>query len=91
MQKILFIFKDKPWYFKHIITKFSNHYKIKYFILSKKIYLSRGQIIFAVNKIIKKHNIKKVFFDIDYTSYIDSNFVSKIHSTNKIVRLIDNN
>ena len=89
MQKVLFIFKDKPWYFVHIKTKFSKHYKIKHFILSEKKYLSRSQIILKINKIIIRHCIKKVFFDIDYTSYIDQNFVSKIHSENKIAFSFD--
>ena len=84
MEKILFIFKDKPWYIKHINFKFSKEFKLKYFFLSKNINTSRNQIVGRINNFIKVYGIKKVFFDLDYTSYIDSNFISKIQSENKI-------
>ena len=84
MEKILFIFKDKPWYIKHIDIKFSKKYKLKYFFLSRNINISRNEIVSKINFIIKSNEIKKVFFDVDYTSYIDTNFISKIESENKI-------
>lgn len=84
MEKILFIFKDKPWYINHINIKFSKKFKLKYFFLSNNINISRNQIVSRINNIITGYKIKKVFFDVDYTSYIDSNFISKIESENKI-------
>ncbi len=89
MQNILFIFKDKPWYFEHIKNKFSKNYKIKLFFISKEIKYSRNEIINLINKTIKINKIKKVFFDIDYTSYIYANFVTKINSSNKIAFSLD--
>ena len=78
MEKILFIFKDQPWYIKHINIKFSKKYKSKNFYLSKNVNISRKQIVSKINNIIKNYEIKKVFFDVDYNSYIDSNFISKL-------------
>lgn len=89
MQNILFIFKDKPWYFEHIKNKFSKNYKMKFFFISKEIKYSRNEIINLINKIIKNNKINKVFFDIDYTSYIYANFVTKINSSNKIAISLD--
>ncbi len=89
MERVLFIFKDKPWYINHIKMKFSQHFEQKYFFISNKINLSREEIIFLINKIINKNKIKKVFFDIDYTSYINKNFVSKINSKYKIAFSFD--
>ena len=89
MERVLFIFKDKPWYINHIKMKFLNHFELKYFFISKKISFSREEIIFLINKIIYKNKIKKVFFDIDYTSYINKNFVSKINSKHKIAFSFD--
>ncbi len=84
MEKILFIFKDQPWYIKHINIKFSKKYKSKNFYLSKNVNISRKQIVSKINNIIKNYEIKKVFFDVDYNSYIDANFISIIESENKI-------
>jgi len=84
MEPVLFIFKDKPWYIRHIQIKFIKFYKVEYFFLSQKLNLSRNQIIKLINKIIKKRNIKKTFFDLDYSSFIDTNFISNIESKKKI-------
>ena len=89
MEKILFIFKDKPWYLQHISAKFSKNYNLKFFFLSKKIDNSRNKIIKIINATIKKYKIKKAFFDTDFTSYIDANFVSKIDVVSKIALSFD--
>ena len=89
MEKILFIFKDRPWYLEHISAKFSKNYNLKFFFLSKKIDHSRNQIIKLINTTIKKYKIKKVFFDTDFTSYINANFVSKIDVLSKIALSFD--
>ena len=36
MEKILFIFKDRPWYLEHISTKFSKNYNLKFFFYQRK-------------------------------------------------------
>ena len=84
MESVLFIFKDKPWYIKHIKIKFIKFYKVEYFFISQNLYLSRNQIIKLINKTIKKKKIEKVFFDLDYTSFIDTNFISNIENKKKI-------
>ena len=84
MESVLFIFKDKPWYLKHIKIKFIKYYKLEYFFLSQNLNLSRNQIIKLINKNIKKKKIEKTLFDLDYSSFIDANFISNIESKKKI-------
>ena len=89
METVLFIFKDKPWYLEHIKIKFLKFYKVEYLFLSKNLNFSRKQIIKIINKIVKKKKIKKIFFDVDYTSLIDSNFISSIECKKKIAFSFD--
>ena len=85
MEDILFIFKDRPWYKHHIIEKFKNKKKINFFFLKDFYCISREQIIKKINNKIKKNKIKKTFFDIDYKSFIDRNFISSISTKSKIL------
>ena len=89
MQNVLFIFKDNPWYINHIKFKFSKYYNLKFFFISSEISNSRNEIIKIINKLINKNKIDKVFFDIDYTSFIEVNFVSKIKAKTKIAFSFD--
>ena len=89
MQNVLFIFKDKPWYIEHIKFKFSKYYNLKFFFISREISNTRNEIIININKLINKNKIEKVFFDIDYTSFIEANFVSKINTKTKIAYSFD--
>ena len=89
MEKILFIFKDRPWYLEHISTKFSKNYNLKFFFLSKKKFNSINKIIKIINTTIKNYKINKAFFDTDFTSYINANFVSKIDVLSKIALSFD--
>ena len=89
MEKILFIFKDKPWYLKHIKNKFSKKFDFRVFYINDYINNTRGNIIQFINNLIIKNKINKVFFDIDYTSFIDKNFVSQILSSKKILYSLD--
>ena len=78
MERILFIFKDKPWYLNHIKNKFSKKFDFKAIYLNNYFLNSRRDIIQLINNFLVKEKINKVFFDIDYTSFIDKNFVSQI-------------
>ena len=69
MEKILFIFKDKPWYLNHIKNKFSKKFRFRALYLSNYIQNTRTNILQLVNNFIIEERIKKVFFDIDYTSF----------------------
>lgn len=89
MEKILFIFKDKPWYLDHIKNKFSKKFRFRALYLNNYIQKTRGNIIQLMNNLIIKEKIEKVFFDIDYTSFIDKNFISQILSPKKILFSFD--
>jgi len=89
MEVVLFVFKDEPWFKEHIDCKFNKHYKTHYIFLKKIIKLSRCEIIKKINKFILSNKIQNVFFDIDYSSYIDANFISEIKSKNKIMLSFD--
>ena len=89
MERILFIFKDKPWYLNHIKNKFSKKFDFKAIYLNNYFLNSRRDIIQLINNFLVKEKINKVFFDIDYTSFIDKNFVSQILSPNKILYSLD--
>ena len=89
MEKILFIFKDKPWYLNHIKNKFSKKFRFRALYLNNYIQNTRTNILQLVNNFIIEEKIKKVFFDIDYTSFIDKNFVSQILSPKKILYSLD--
>ena len=89
MEKILFIFKDKPWYLQHIKVKFKNNYNCKFFFLDQSSQHTRNTIIEKINIHIQKKKISKVFFDIDYNSFIDKNFISKIKVEQKILFSFD--
>ena len=89
MEKILFIFKDKPWYLNHIKNKFSKKFSFRALYLNNYIQNTRTNILQLVNNFIIEEKIKKVFFDIDYTSFIDKNFVSQILSPKKILYSLD--
>ena len=89
MERILFIFKDKPWYLNHIQNKFSKRFDFKAIYLNNYFNNSRRDIIQLINNFLIKEKINKVFFDIDYTSFIDKNFVSQILSPNKILYSLD--
>jgi hypothetical protein len=89
MEKILFIFKDKPWYLQHIKVKFKNNYNCKFFFLDQSLQHTRNTIIEKINIYIQKKKISKIFFDIDYNSFIDKNFISKIKVEQKILFSFD--
>ena len=89
MERILFIFKDKPWYLNHIKNKFSKKFDFKAIYLNNYFQNSRKDIIQLINNFIVKEKINKVFFDIDYTSFIDKNFISQILSPKKILYSLD--
>lgn len=89
MNGVLFVFKDEPWFKEHIDNKFNKHFKTHYIFLKNIIKLSRYEIIKKINKLIISNKIQNVFFDIDYSSYIDANFVSEIESKNKIMLSFD--
>ena len=89
MEKILFIFKDKPWYLNHIKNKFSKKFIFNALYLDNYTEKTRGNIINLINNFIRLKKINKIFFDIDYTSFIDKNFVSQIISSKKILYSLD--
>ena len=62
MEKILFIFKDKPWYLQHIKVKFKNNYNSKFFFLDQSLQHTRNTIIEKINIYIKKKKNFKSFF-----------------------------
>lgn len=89
MEKILFIFKDKPWYLNHLKNKFSKKFIFIAIYLDNYTEKTRSEIINSINNFIIAEEINKIFFDIDYTSFIDKNFVSKIRSPKKILYSLD--
>ena len=85
MQSVLFIFKDQPWYHQHILDKFPISFQYNEYIVNNNLNKTSEEISKEINLLISNKKIKITFFDYDYTSLIDKNFVSKIISEKKVL------
>ena len=89
MENVLYIFKDFPWYHQHILDKFNPSYQFNEYIINNNLDKTSEEISQEINSFIRNKKIKTTFFDYDYTSLIDKNFVSKIISEKKVLVSLD--
>ena len=74
------------WIKSKIEKKFINSI---FFFIDQHLYLSKREIIKKINQIIKEENIDISFFQGDYLSLIDYNFIYNIQTNKKIFYLTD--